>query len=134
MAGLLITLILINVRIKEIPFGISKAAFGVYLGWICIATIANITALLVSINWNGFGLSHEIWTVIMIAAGTLIVSAAIISLANPFIGMAVVWAFAGIILKRSSDYRVIVIASAIAILVVAVFTIRIFISPHHRLT
>jgi hypothetical protein len=134
MAGLLITLILINVRIKEIPFGISKAAFGVYLGWICIAAIANVTALLVSLNWSGLGISHEIWTVIMIAAGTLIVSAAILRLENPFIGLAVVWAFAGIILKRSSDYRVIVIVSAIAILVVVVFTIRIFISPHHRLT
>ncbi len=126
MAGLLLTLILINVRIKEISFGISKAAFGVYLGWICIATIANVTALLVNINWQGFGLSHEIWTVIMIAAGTLIVSAAIIRLSNPFIGLAVVWAFTGIILKRSEDYRVIVFAALVAILIVTVFTVKEF--------
>ena len=29
--------------------------FSVYLGWITIATIANVTALLVDINWNTFG-------------------------------------------------------------------------------
>ena len=28
----------------------------VYLGWITVATIANITALLVNMNWNTFGL------------------------------------------------------------------------------
>lgn len=38
------------------------------LGWICIATIANVTALLVNYNWNGFGISEEPWTIIMIAA------------------------------------------------------------------
>ncbi len=27
--------------------------FSVYLGWISIATIANITTFLVDINWNG---------------------------------------------------------------------------------
>jgi hypothetical protein len=29
--------------------------FSVYLGWITIATIANVTALLVDINWNTWG-------------------------------------------------------------------------------
>ena len=37
MLGLLVTLIFINIMIKELPFGITKAAFGIYLGWICIA-------------------------------------------------------------------------------------------------
>jgi len=126
MAGLLLTLILINARLEDQPLGLTKAAFGIYLGWISIATIANVTALLVRLHWDGFGISPEIWTIVMIVAGAAIVSAAILKLANPFLGLAVVWAFAGIILKRSQDSPSIVAAAAAGILAVAAVTIRAF--------
>jgi hypothetical protein len=45
---------------------------------------------------------------------------------NPFIGLAVVWAFTGIILKRYSDYRVIAIAAAAGLLAVAFISFRLF--------
>ncbi len=127
MLGLLATLILINMTVRNLPLGLTKAAFGIYLGWISIATIANVTALLVNLKWGAFGVSEQTWTIIMVAIGAVIVSIAIIRLANPFIGFAVVWAFAGIILKRSDDYRLIVMAASIAIIVVALVTIREFI-------
>jgi tryptophan-rich sensory protein len=127
MAGLLVTLILINLRISELPSGIIKATFGVYLGWICIATIANVTALLVDKGWGGFGLSHETWTILLIAVGTVIVASTILQIKNPFIGLAVIWAFIGIILKRSDDYRSIVFAATIGILIVGSVTVYRFI-------
>ena len=123
MVGLLVTLILINIQIKDLPLGVFKAAFGIYLGWICIASIANFTALLVSIGWGGMGISEEAWTIIMIAAGTLIVSLAIMRFENPFIGLSVVWAFTGIVIKRSSDYKSILIAAALGIMLTGVITI-----------
>lgn len=126
MAGLLATLILINLKLGDRPLGLTKAAFGVYLGWICIATIANVTTLLVRSNWNGFGIPQEVWAILMIAVGAAIVSAAIVKLANPFLGLAVVWAFTGIILKRSQDYLSIVVAAAAGILFMAVVTVRAF--------
>jgi tryptophan-rich sensory protein len=126
MVGLLVTLILINLTLKDQPLGLAKAAFGIYLGWICIATIANVTALLVRLKWGGFGIPQEAWAIIMIAVGAAIVSAAIVKLANPFLGLAVVWAFAGIILKRSQDYTSIVVTAALGILIVAAVTVRAF--------
>jgi len=123
MVGLLVSLIMINLQLKDLPMGVLKAAFGIYLGWICIATIANVTALLVNSGWGGLGISHETWTIIMIAIGTLIVSLTVMRIDNPFIGLSVVWAFTGIIIKRSVDYRSIVIAAAFGILVVGIFTI-----------
>jgi hypothetical protein len=123
MAGLLVTLILINLKIQNLPLGIIKASFGIYLGWICIATIANVTALLVNYSWNGFGISEEAWTIIMISAGTVIAALAIYRLINPFAGLAVIWAFTGIILKRHEDYRSIVITAAVAIIIVTVVTV-----------
>jgi len=123
MAGMLVSLIYINMAVKDLLFGIIKAAFGVYLGWICIASIANVTALLVNYNWNGFGASQEIWTIIMIAIGALLVSLTIYGISNPFIGLSVIWAFTGIIIKRQDDYRSIVITAFVAIIVVSAITI-----------
>jgi hypothetical protein len=122
MAGLLVSLILINLNISNLNLGFIKAAFGIYLGWICIATIANIAAMLVDTGWNGLGISEEIWTIIMIAAGTVIVSLSITGMKNPFIGLSVVWAFAGIVIKRQDDYRSIVVAALAGIVIVGVIT------------
>jgi hypothetical protein len=130
MLGLLVSLIWINIIVKDLPFGLIKAAFGIYLGWICIATIANVTALLVNFSWNGFGLSEETWTVIMILAGALIASLTLWRLDNPFIGLSVVWAFAGIMIKRQVDYRTIFIVAAVALAVVAVMLLLAFFKKH----
>lgn len=119
MLGMLLTLILINQQLKTEPFGIIKAAFGIYLGWICIATIANVTALLVNYSWGGFGLSEQTWTLVMIIVGLVITTFAIVRLNNPFIGLSVVWAFAGITIKRQTDYRAIFITAIVALLLAA---------------
>jgi hypothetical protein len=55
----------------------------------------------------------------MIAAGALIASLALYRFNNPFIGLSVIWAFTGIIIKRQADYRSIVITAAIALTIVA---------------
>ena len=123
MLGILISLIYINLLIKDLPFGLIKASFGIYLGWICIATIANVTTLLVHYNWAGFGLSEETWTIVMISAGTLIAAISLLSFKNPFIVLSVIWAFAGIIMKRHYDYRSIVIAAVIGIVILLIITV-----------
>ena len=123
MAGLLASLIYINIAIRDLPFGIIKASFGIYLGWICIATIANVTAVLVTSGWNGFNISQEVWTIIMIAVGTLLVALAIYRLNNPFLGLAVVWAFLGIAIKRQDDYKTILITAVVAMVIISGVTI-----------
>ena len=123
MAGLLASLIYINIVIRDLPFGIIKAGFGIYLGWICIATIANVTAVLVTSGWNGFKISQEAWTIIMIAIGALLVALTIYRLKNPFLGLAVVWAFLGIAIKRQDDYRTILITAIVAMVIISGVTI-----------
>lgn len=126
MIGMLVLLTIINLNLKYQPFSITKAAFGIYLGWICIATIANVTALLVDINWNGFGISAQTWTVVMIGIGLIITSLAVVRLNNPFVGLAVVWAFAGIAIKRQDDYRAIFITAIVALILAAVIVVLAF--------
>ncbi|MHA4808597.1 hypothetical protein ACX0G9_10855 [Flavitalea flava] len=40
--------------------------FSLYAGWISVALIANVSAWLVKINWNGFGIGEVSWAIIMI--------------------------------------------------------------------
>jgi hypothetical protein len=73
---------------------------GVYLGWICVATIANVTALLVKIGWNGFGIDPRVWTVIVIAAGLAVGLLFVIKRKKWAPPLVIVWAYAGIVIKR----------------------------------
>lgn len=123
MLGLLVSLIFINTNIQDLRYGLLKAAFGIYLGWICIATIANVTALLVHYNWKGFGISHELWTIIMIFAGLIVTLSALYRFRNPYIGLSVIWAFIGIAIKRQDDSRSVYIAAMVALLLAGIITI-----------
>ncbi len=123
MLGLLAVLVYINLQLRGQPMGLSRAVFGIYLGWICIATIANVTALLVHYNWGGWGISEEAWAIIMILAGLLISGFAIYRLENPFLGLSVIWAFAGIVINRQGDYTSIATSALAAAIVMIIFTI-----------
>ena len=123
MLGLLATLVIINLNIMKFPAFFTRATFGIYLGWICIATIANVTALLVSYQWGGWGISDQNWAIIMIAAGALISMAVIYKLENPFVALAVTWAFVGIILNRVNDFPAIVTAASIGIVLTGLMAV-----------
>ena len=46
--------------------------FVIYSGWLTVACIANVTLYLTKIGWDGFGISAEMWTLIMISVATII--------------------------------------------------------------
>lgn len=77
--------------------------FSVYLGWITVATIANVTAFLVKAGWNGFGLRPEVWAVAVIIVAALLTVAVMATRRDVAYGLVVLWALAGIVLKRSAD-------------------------------
>jgi hypothetical protein len=77
--------------------------FSVYLGWITIATIANVTALLVDINWNTWDLGQQFWAVAVIIVGIAIALSVLFTRKDIFYCLVVDWALLGILLKRLSD-------------------------------
>ena len=77
--------------------------FSIYLGWITIATIANVTALLVDLNWNRFGLSEQFWAVAVIIVGIAITLAVLFRRQDIYYCLVVDWALLGILLKRIAD-------------------------------
>lgn len=123
---ILLSLIRIGWLLRE-PHGSPKEElalripFGLYFGWITVATIANITVLLVQLGWNGFGITPEVWTAIIIAVGALIATATMFSIRNVAYALAVVWAFAGIMNRHLSSewfggqYTLVVVVTSISI-------------------
>jgi hypothetical protein len=74
--------------------------FSVYLGWITIATIANVTALLVDVNWNRFGLSEQFWALAVIIVGIAIALSVLLRRQDIYYCLVVDWALLGILIKR----------------------------------
>jgi tryptophan-rich sensory protein len=126
MIGLLASLAGINRALVKSEDTLARVTFGIYLGWICIATIANTTALLVSIQWSGFGISAVAWTILLIAAGAGIGIWLTRKLDNPFLALPVAWAFLGILLKRLEDHPPVAYVAAAAL--AAVLSVTFFMS------
>jgi hypothetical protein len=76
--------------------------FSVYLGWITVATIANVTALLVNIDWNTWGLGEQFWAVAVIIVGIAIALSMLFTRKDIYYSLVVDWALLGILLKRLS--------------------------------
>jgi hypothetical protein len=122
---LLLTLIKINIRLIRNNW-LMQIIFGIYLGWICVATIANTSALLVSFGWNGFGISDPFWAIGMIIAGSLVGAITMIRLHNPFLVLALVWGFYGIILKQQIDFPAIAFSGYIGIIITTAISVYVF--------
>ncbi len=87
-------------KVKPAEFWLVNTPFSIYLGWLTVATIANATQLLYSLNWNGFGLSGEVWTVIMLAAAVIISALVSFTRRDAAFASVLVWAFVGISVKQ----------------------------------
>jgi len=99
--------------------------FSVYLGWITVATVANITDWLYLVGWDGFGISAQVWTVIMLAVASMLgLAMALIRRDVGYLSV-LVWAFVGIAVKQTSAPTVVVSAwiAAGAMLVLAVYSL-----------
>jgi hypothetical protein len=59
--------------------------------------------LLVFRNWDGFGLSENIWTIAVMVVGFIL--AVLVTLRNRdiFYSLVIIWAYYGIIIKRTAD-------------------------------
>ncbi len=138
--ALLVTLIIVY---RRLDIGRSRAPLGervfvhlpisVYLGWITIASIADVSSALVSVGWNGFGIAPSTWAriAVIVALGiTLLVLGTRRDLAY---GLVVVWALVGITANQLGHPEVTFVTEASAILVaVAILVVLFFTSGQGR--
>ena len=104
MIGFLITLLLLYRTYPVSDNSIkSRLPISVYLGWISVATIANISYVLTYYEWNGWGLSDPLWAVIMMTVGTALalhIRYHYFDIAYVFV---FIWAFIGIAVRNGFE-------------------------------
>ncbi|HET7009436.1 MAG TPA: hypothetical protein VFI11_01560 [Anaerolineales bacterium] len=109
MITLLATLIVTYLRLGTGRTAVSQAEtwavrvpFSIYLGWISVATIANVTSVLDFVNWDGFGIAPEIWMVVMLAAVLVISSLMSFKRRDIAYTLVILWALAGISVRHAA--------------------------------
>jgi hypothetical protein len=90
--------------------------FSVYLGWITVATVANISDWLYFVKWNGFGISAQTWAGIMLAIASLLGLTMAWTRRDVGYLAVLIWAFAGIAVKQTSAPTVVLSAWVAAML------------------
>ncbi len=126
---LLGTLVLLFLRIQH-TFQRNKAniflvsvPFSIYLAWICVATIANISAWLVSFNADEFFISGEAWTLIMMTLAAGIGVLVLLKYQVPEFVAVIAWALTGIFLRwNGSDQMAIQYVSLGLVVALIAFT------------
>jgi len=130
MLALLVTLIAIHLRLWEhrdalhgTTYWTVRAPWSVYLGWITVATIANIAQAGAALGFDGFGIDP-----VLIAAAVLLVGLAIAArfvwrFRDAAYGLVIVWAYGGIVVKESGAVPV-AVAAGLGALVVAALVAR----------
>lgn len=132
---LLATLIAIYLRLNigksAVPLREKLAVnvpFSVYLGWITIASIANVSVFLVSVKWDGLGISQEIWATLIVIVALLIALLVIATRKDVAYGLVFIWALVGIAVKQSGNQNIVMVTQTGAIIVAVALAISLLLT------
>jgi hypothetical protein len=93
-----------------------RVPFSIYLGWITVATVANVTSVLEDIGWNGWGLDPVAWAVIMMVVAAVVAALVSLTRGDVLYVAVILWAFAGIAVKHNTVLSIVVTAWVAGIL------------------
>lgn len=100
---------------------LARWPFRLYLGWISVATIANATAVLVHLGFDGWGLPEEIWAALMVATATVLGLAMLLRSRDFAFASVMLWALLGIFVRHTVElagqYQPVILAAVLGILV-----------------
>lgn len=111
-----------------------RVPFAIYFGWVTVATIANISSLLVQLGFaEGLVLPAQTWTVVILVVAALIGSLTALVNASPAYSLVLLWAFWGIYSRHVAEsewnrqYPEIILAVQILLPILALVTIGAFV-------
>jgi benzodiazapine receptor len=136
---LLATLILIYLRLNIGKSAVSlreklavHVPFSVYLGWITIASIANVSVFLVSENWDGFGIGAETWATLIIVVALILTVLVLATRKDIAYSLVIIWALVGIAVKQSGNQNIVTLTEASAIIVLVALAATILLGKLKR--
>ncbi len=100
--------IILNIGVGRVKFSVKDyffvaLPFSLYLGWISVAFIANMAALLTKLDWSGGGISAVNWTVVMIVVAGLLNLIMVLYRNIPEFGLVGIWAVIAISVSNANN-------------------------------
>ncbi|MFM6811586.1 MAG: tryptophan-rich sensory protein, partial [Dolichospermum sp.] len=74
----------------------------IYLSWTSVATMVNVACVLYFYGWNGWGLNHQIWAIIMLILAATIATLIIIKCDDIIYVYVTFWILIAIAIKHSN--------------------------------
>ena len=105
--------------------------FSIYLGWITVATTANISDVLYYVQWNRFGIAPEVWMGIVLAAVLAIAALVNFTRRDVAYTLVILWALVGITVSQAGS-GVVVISTWVTFALVALSLIAAFLFGSNR--
>lgn len=96
--------------------------FSIYLGWITVATIANIASVTNYLGWNGFGIAEPTWAAIMMLVAVVVAGLLLFNRRNVSYAGVLVWALFGI-RAAQSDVAIVANTAVLAALLITVLAL-----------
>lgn len=124
---ILATLALVNVNLKNkddaLETWTTRVPFGLYFGWITVATILNFTVAIISSGISTSGATAAILATILVAAAAIVGIVVRLKLSSAAFAVAVAWALTAIAVKHGGETMLVGCAafSVIALLIAAIF-------------
>lgn len=118
LASLIVIYLRLHIGRSQVPLKEKLSVhlpFSVYLGWITMASIADAAAALVSVNWDGFGVSPTIWALVVIVVALMITLTVLETRRDVAYGLVIVWALVGIAAGQGGHPEVVITAEGGAI-------------------
>lgn len=125
-AAMLLSLIVLHRRTDAVADArarwLVRLPFRLYLGWISVATIANATAVLVHLGFDGWGLPEEVWAALLVAVAAVLALAMLMRSGDFAFAAVVLWALLGIFVRHTAElggqYQPVILATVLGMVVV----------------
>lgn len=98
----------------------------IYLGWISVATVANIAAAFTQLGWDRAGIFPQVWSVTMICVAAILGILMLINRSDVFYAGVIIWAAIGIAAEPRAGGSFPVISGAVFAVVISLVTLMIF--------
>lgn len=95
----------------------------VYFGWLTVATIANVTAVLVKLDVGGLLFGEVIWTILVIIVAMIITLLILNQRSDVGYSLVIIWALLGIVIKQYETNQIIGYTAIMSMIIISVFLI-----------
>jgi hypothetical protein len=123
-----------RIKVSAAEKWIVHLPFSIYLGWITVATVANATALLDYLKWDGFGLPDVTWMWIVLAAVLMIAVLMNFTRRDIAYALVILWALAGISIKHAAVSAIAIPTWVVFGLVAVTLVAALFVRPGTKTT